>query len=106
MFDKDELDQAREMAARYMAKCDDLEDEIESLRYELDQAKTGSMSLGKEAEELRTAFEKLTEEQHFYDGDDAETVVDRLIVKINKILDNVDARDSLAYLESLEKEEG
>lgn len=50
---------------------------------------------GGEAEELRSAIEKLIEEAH-EDGDEFRISTGRL----QRLLDSVDARDSLAFLEA------
>lgn len=52
---------------------------------------------GAEAEELREGIEKIINENQ-------EKHVLRVIGKLSQLLDAVDARDSLAYLEAMKKE--
>jgi len=118
------LDEQRAIIAKLTAAkttsekhVDKLTDEAATLRAQLDQA---ALVLGKkrdrldtagadpaepkipdgrEAEELRVGIEKILQDEAFdFDSDDYRP----LHVKLSKMLDRVDARDSFTYLEHVE----
>lgn len=70
----------------------DVEAVIDDLRAELEDAKTGDAVKGREAEQLRRGIEKLLDNSRTSRG------------CLQELLDKVDARDSVAYLEAQEAE--
>jgi hypothetical protein len=77
-------------------------DRIAELEAELADERKPNVQRGKEAEELRRAVEALLAEQWSPAGDLYELYEMETEVKgrLQRILDRVDARDSLAYLEA------
>lgn len=83
------------------ATCQGKDDAIADLRAELEDERKPNVVRGKEAEELRQAIEALLEEE-WANGDYPLEALSMEEVKgrLQRILDTVDARDSLAYLEA------
>ena len=94
------LEQLRQLAVQVLNPDRDnaLGDEVAE---EMADARAPNVAKGKEAEELRSAIEKLIAEEW---GDGVSEYIDEMEVwakrKLQKILDEVDARDSLDYVET------
>jgi seryl-tRNA synthetase len=90
------------MTAQFANREAQLRDELDDLRDELADARAPNVAKGKEAEELRQTIEALIAGEWGEGGeDDAEEMEDWGKRKLQKILDEVDARDSLDYVERI-----
>lgn len=96
-----DLDRLRADVERLTERLDDSEAELVDLRDELADARAPNVAKGREAEELRAAIEALIAGD-WGDGSECEAfdMEEWGQKRLQKILDEVDARDSLDYVET------
>jgi len=94
----------RDNESEPLAQIDDIASQLDDAQADLADARAPNVAKGKEAEELRSAIEELIAGK-WGDGseDDIEEMEDWAKRKLQSILDEVDARDSLDYVEAQAK---